>query len=125
MAYASHDLLGAIEADWGRPVTELRVDGGAAANDWLMQFQADIAELPVTRPAFVETTVFGSGALAGLATGFWSDPEELREVQGVDRRFEPDLDEPRREELLSGWSRAVEAAAAWVRAGPAPGGPGA
>jgi glycerol kinase len=96
-------------------VTELRVDGGAAANDWLMGFQADVTGLSVGRPAMVETTALGSAALAGLTTGFWSEPEELREVQKLDRRFEPGLADEERERLLSGWKRAVETAAAWAR----------
>ena len=119
MAYASQDLLDAMAADWGRPVTELRVDGGAAANDWLMQFQADIAALPVSRPVLLETTAFGSAALAGLSSGFWSDPDELTEVQGVERRFDPSMPQTERAALLRGWRRAVHAAAAWAGAGPA------
>lgn len=114
MAYSSHDLIEAMQNDSGLPVRELRVDGGAAANDWLMQFQADIASVPVTRPSLLETTAFGSGALAGLAAGVWSDPEELREVQSVERRFEPRLGEAERRAMLTGWERAVKTAAAWA-----------
>jgi glycerol kinase len=104
----------AMAADWGRPVRELRVDGGAAANDWLMQFQADVAAIPVGRPAMFETTALGAAALAGLSTGYWSEPDELRDVQKLDRGFEPRLSEGEREELLRGWRRAVRAAAAWA-----------
>jgi glycerol kinase len=114
MAYGAHDLMDAMAADWGRPVRELRVDGGAAANDWLMQFQADVADLPVSRPASVETTALGAAGLAGLTCGFWSAPEELREVQQLDRRFEPNLAPDERERLLRGWHRAIRAAAAWA-----------
>jgi glycerol kinase len=114
MAYSARDLMEAMAADWGHAVRELRVDGGAAANDWLMQFQADVAGVPVGRPAMVETTALGAAALAGLSTGYWSDPEELREVQKLDRGFEPALSDDGREELLRGWRRAVRAAAAWA-----------
>jgi glycerol kinase len=114
MAYSARDLMEAMAADWGRPVRELRVDGGAAANDWLMQFQADVAAIPVGRPAMFETTALGAAALAGLSTGYWSEPDELRDVQKLDRGFEPRLSEGEREELLRGWRRAVRAAAAWA-----------
>jgi glycerol kinase len=114
MAYSARDLMEAMAADWGHAVRELRVDGGAAANDWLMQFQADVAGVPVGRPAMVETTALGAAALAGLSTGYWSDPEGLREVQKLDRGFEPALSDDGREELLRGWRRAVRAAAAWA-----------
>jgi glycerol kinase len=119
MAYSAHDLIGAMAADWGQPVRELRADGGAAANNWLMQFQADVAGIPVGRPAVIETTALGAAALAGLSTGFWSDPAGLREVQKLDRAFEPALSEDERQRLLGGWRRAIRAAAAWAAAGDA------
>jgi glycerol kinase len=114
MAYSARDLMEAMAADWGQPVRELRVDGGAAANNWLMQFQADVAGIPVGRPAMIETTALGAAALAGLSTGYWSEPDELRDVQKLDRGFEPALSDETREQLLSGWRRAVRAAAAWA-----------
>jgi glycerol kinase len=114
MAYATRDLIEAMAADWGHPVRELRADGGAAANDWLMQFQADIAGIPVGRPAMVETTALGAAGLAGLICGVWSSPDELHELQKLDRRFEPGLGTAERERLLHGWQRAVKAAAAWA-----------
>jgi glycerol kinase len=114
MAYSAHDLIEAMAADWGHPVRELLADGGAAANDWLMQFQADIAGIPVGRPAMVETTALGAAGLAGLTTGYWADPDELREVQGSDRRFEPGLTQDERDRLIEGWRRAVRTAAAWA-----------
>ncbi len=116
MAYSARDLMEAMAADWGQPVRELRVDGGAAANDWLMQFQADVAGIPVGRPAMVETTALGAAALAGLSTGYWSEPDELGEVQKLERGFEPALADEGRQQLLSGWRRAVRAAAAWAEA---------
>jgi glycerol kinase len=115
MAYSAHDLIEAMAADWGRPVRELRVDGGAAANDWLMQFQADVAGLPVARPASVETTALGAAGLAGLVCGFWSAPDELQAVRKLDRRFEPVLLQAERARLLGGWRRAIRAAAAWAQ----------
>ena len=118
MAYSAYDLMQAMSADWGHPVQGLKADGGAAENDWLMQFQADVAGVPVGRPAMVETTALGAAALAGLSTGFWSDPEGLREVQKLDRQFEPQMSDEERSELLSGWQRAVSTAAAWAEAGP-------
>ncbi|HSG82635.1 MAG TPA: glycerol kinase GlpK [Gemmatimonadota bacterium] len=117
MAYSANDLMEAMAADWGHPVESLKADGGAAANDWLMQFQADVAGVAVGRPALVETTALGSALLAGLATGFWSDPEDLHKVQKLDRRFDPELPAEERDRLLAGWRRAVRAAAAWAEGG--------
>jgi glycerol kinase len=117
MAYSANDLMEAMAADWGHPVHSLKADGGAAANDWLMQFQADVAGVAVGRPAVVETTALGAAALAGLATGFWSDPEKLREVQKLDRQFDPAMPAEDRDRRLAGWQRAVRAAAAWAAEG--------
>ncbi len=114
MAYSVNDLLAAMAADAGRAVSELRVDGGAAKNDWLMQFQADIAQLPVVRPQVIETTAYGAATLAGLTAGVLSSPEEVRALQRVERRFEPGLPAADRDALLSGWRRAIYAAAAWA-----------
>ncbi len=116
MAYSAHDLMEAMAADWGHPVVELRADGGAAANDWLMQFQADVASVPVGRPALVETTALGAAGLAGLVVGFWKSTEELRALQTLDRRFEPALPDGERTRLIRGWRRAVSAAASWAQA---------
>lgn len=115
MAYSVHDLIQAMLADWGGDVRELRVDGGAARNDWLMQFQSDVAGLPIGRPELVETTAFGAAALAGLSTGFWADPDEVRALQKLERRFEPAMPKEERQSLLGGWRRAIESAAAWAR----------
>ncbi len=118
MAYSANDLMQAMAADWGHPIQELKADGGAAANDWLLQFQADIAGVPVGRPAIVETTALGAAALAGLTTGFWSDPDRLKDVQKLDLKFKPGLEPKERAKLLAGWQRAVSAAAAWAKAAP-------
>ena len=96
-----------MEADSGDALTELRVDGGAAANDFLMQFQADILGAPVARPAYLETTALGAAYLAGLAAGVWSGTDELERFRQVDRIFEPAMDAARREELYAGWKAAV------------------
>ncbi len=117
MAYSAHDLMEAMAADWGQPVRELRADGGAAANDWLMQFQSDIAAIGVGRPRLIETTALGAAGLAGLTVGLWSDPGTLREVQALDRQFEPALAAEDRGRLLQGWQRALAAAEAWARSG--------
>ncbi|MCG8457091.1 MAG: glycerol kinase, partial [Holophagales bacterium] len=108
IAYQSRDVLDLMNAESGRPITELRVDGGASANDFLMQFQADIAGLPVDRPAQVETTAMGAAFLAGLAVGLWRDPQEVAHARKRERRFEPAMPPGEREGLYAGWRRAVE-----------------
>ena len=107
IAYQTRELVDAMEADSDEELAELRVDGGAAANDFLMQFQADILGKPVVRPSKLETTALGAGFLAGLATGVWSGLEEIESFWGVDKRFEPSMTDSRREELFSGWKTAV------------------
>jgi len=114
IAYQTRELVEAMEADAGAPLTELRADGGAAANDFLMQFQADILGRPVVRPANVETTALGAAFLAGLATGIWSGTAEVERFWKADRRFEPQMSGEKREELYGGWRRAVEAVVASV-----------
>jgi glycerol kinase len=114
MAYSTYDVVHAMEADSGVPLQELRVDGGAAANDWMMQFQADLLSVPVRRPAMIETTAFGAAGLAGLARGFWRSPEEFLTARTGDRRFEPTLDPAARDGLIGGWHRALDATRAWT-----------
>lgn len=115
MAYATEEVLRAMERDSGVPAFELRVDGGAALNDWLMQFQADVLGLGVRRPALVETTALGSAGLAGIAREVWSSAEHFLASQGTPQRFEPRMSAEERERLLRGWKRAVRAAVAWAR----------
>ncbi len=115
MAYGTEEVLRAMEADSGVPAFELRVDGGAALNDWLMQFQADLLGVGVRRPALVETTALGAAGLAGLAHRIWSSAEHFLASQGTPRRFEPTMQEAERRPLLGGWRRAVRAAVAWAR----------
>jgi glycerol kinase len=114
MAYSSAELLNAMAAVGHLEVPALRVDGGAAANDWLMQFQADILGIPVERPDLVETTALGAAGLAGLALGVWSSSAEFVKRRKF-TRFEPRVGEAARETLLAGWHRAVAAALAWAR----------
>ncbi len=113
MAYGTSDVLRAMEADSGVVTSELRVDGGAAANDWLMQFQSGILGLPVRRPALVETTALGAAGLAGLQTGVWETPAEFLTAGGEPRVFQPGMEEGEREPLLAGWRRALDAARAF------------
>ena len=113
-AYQVRDVVEAMVSDAGIPLRELRVDGGAAANDFLMQFQADLLGVPVVRPRVTETTALGAAYLAGLAVGFWKSQEEIAALWQVDRRFEPAMEADRRESLYRGWQRAVERAKGWV-----------
>jgi len=117
MAFGSRDLLCAMTGRGGRlQPTAFRVDGGASANDWLMQFQSDILDLVVERPANIETTAVGAAVLAGLALGLWPSVEEFARDVPLDR-FEPRMDPAERERRLAEWQRAVEAALAWARGG--------
>ncbi|HKI05985.1 MAG TPA: glycerol kinase GlpK [Thermoanaerobaculia bacterium] len=117
IAYQVADVLSAMEADSGVPVAELRVDGGATANDLLMQLQADLAGVPVVRPRVQETTALGAAYLAGLATGVWQSTDEISARWQIERTFEPALDPARAAELRARWNRAVERAKAWEEAG--------
>lgn len=113
IAFQSAELLDAMQQDAGRPVVELRVDGGATVNELLMQFQADLIGVPVVRPRVTETTALGAAYLAGLAVGFWESGEELARNWKVGRRFEPSMSRDQALELRHQWSRAVERARAW------------
>ena len=114
IAFQSADVVRAMEADSGITLSELRVDGGAAVNDVLMQTQADLLGVPVLRPEIAETTALGAAYLAGLATGFWTDLEEVGAQWKLDRAFEPTMDRDRAEELRAEWTRAVERAKTWA-----------
>lgn len=113
LAYQTKDVLGAMVTDSGYPVHTLRVDGGAAANDFLMQFQSDILGIPVERPSVNETTALGAAYLAGLAVGFWSGADELNNHDHTERVFESVMTDDERQQLYSGWQRAVKAAMAF------------
>jgi glycerol kinase len=107
IAFQTRELVECMEADAGEPLTELRVDGGAAVNNFLMQFQADILGKPIVRPVDVETTALGAAYLAGLATGFWKNVEALESFWRAERRFEPVMPVDQREDLYKGWQVAV------------------
>lgn len=118
LAYQTVDVLRAMEKDSSLSIRTLKVDGGASANNFLMQFQSDILDAEVVRPKCVETTAMGAAFLAGLACGYWKDLQELREDWALGRTFCPQADEKAREKLLSGWRRAVNAAQAWAAEDP-------
>ncbi len=117
IAFQSAELLAAMQQDAGCPVLEMRADGGAARNDMLMQFQADLLDIPVVRPQVLETTALGAAYLAGLAVGYWESVEAIAGQWQVERRFEPAMDVGRRLELMARWDRAVEHAKAWETPG--------
>ena len=116
IAYQALDVLKSMEADSGIEIKELRVDGGATANDLLMQFQANILLAPVIRPKILETTALGAAYLAGLAVGYWKDHEEINEQWLEDKRFDPEMSRKDADKLVSGWNRALKAAKAWSAA---------
>ena len=114
LAYQTRDVLGAMEADSGNRLAALKVDGGAVANNLLMQFQADLLGVPVDRPQITETTALGAAYLAGLATGVWASKEELKKSWQLDTRFTPALDKKDADKLYKGWRKAVKHAANWL-----------
>ena len=113
IAYSTYEVLGAMETDSGIRLSSLRVDGGASANDFLMQQQADIANAPVERPACIETTAMGAAYLAGLAVGYWKDTDDLLANRQTDRVFVPGISEEERTKRLEGWKKAVVRAKGW------------
>lgn len=110
LAYQTRDVLAAMESDSNLDLKTLRVDGGAVMNDFLMQFQSDILNVPVERPAINETTALGAAYLAGLAVGFWDNIEEVQKHWQLNQQFQPKMDEKKREQLVEGWHKAVKAA---------------
>ncbi|KPU27337.1 glycerol kinase [Caloranaerobacter sp. TR13] len=113
IAYQTRDVLEAMQEDSRIDLQSLKVDGGAVANDFLMQFQSDILGVPVHRPEVTETTALGAAYLAGLAVGFWESKEEIAKKWKVDRTFEPNMDELIKEKLYAGWKKAVNRALKW------------
>ena len=116
IAYQTCDVLHAMEEDTGLPLRELRVDGGASANNFLMQFQADIVDRTIRRPMIRETTALGAAYLAGLATGVWRDLDDIRSQWTLDRLYEPQMPAGQRETLLAGWHKAVGRTRGWAGA---------
>ena len=115
IAYQTNDVLTAMRADSGIELTALKVDGGASANEFLMQTQADIINAPVHRPCCVETTAMGAAYLAGLAVGYWQDKEDVVKNWAIDARFEPRISEVERQQRIKGWNRAVACAFGWAK----------
>lgn len=113
LAYQTKDVLSAMEADSGIHLKKLRVDGGAVKNDFLMEFQSDILNVPVERPIINETTALGVAYLAGLAVGFWNSQQEIAEKWAIDRSFSPNMNAENRSHLYNGWKKAVNAAMAF------------
>jgi glycerol kinase len=114
MAYQTRDVLEVMQDDAGLALTTLKVDGGAAANAMLLQFQADLLGVPVRRPVVSETTALGAAYLAGLAVGYWKGLDDVRRNWALDREFAPQMDKARGEELYAGWKRAVARSLAWA-----------
>ncbi len=114
IAYQTNDVLQAMAEDSGLPLAELKVDGGACRNDFLMQFQADIINCEVKRPAITETTALGVAYLAGLAVGYWNSKEEIAQRWHVEQQFEPQMEDAVREENCRGWKKAVNKAMNWI-----------
>ena len=115
MAYQTYDLMNAMEDDIGHPIKTFKVDGGACANDFLLEFQADIIGMPLYRPECIETTSLGAAYLAGLATGYWKDRDDITANWRVDRIFEPSAGDEKREALIIGWHEAVGRTLNWAR----------
>ena len=113
IAYQVGDLLGAMQADAGMALSELRVDGGASRNDLLLQFQADVLRIPVVRPVITETTALGAAYLAGLAVGFWKDTRETAEQWRIDKRFEPAMPASQAAALRGRWQEALARSKGW------------
>ncbi len=115
LAYQVNDVLTAMKADSGIELAALKVDGGASANDFLMQIQADIINAPVSRPVCVETTACGAAYLAGLAVGYWTDKDDVIENQIIERTFEPSITPEDREIRIRGWNKAVKYSFGWAK----------
>jgi glycerol kinase len=113
-AYQTREVLAAMERDSGTALQELRVDGGMVVNELLMQFQADILNVPVVRPSVAETTALGAAYAAGLAVGFWKSLDDLVENWQVDKRWKPQMEEPQRARLYRTWQKAVSRSLDWL-----------
>ena len=115
MAYQTNDLIRAMVEDLGEPLVALKVDGGAAANNFLMEFQADLLDCQVMRPKCIETTSLGAAYLAGLAVGYWESKEDVLENWQIDQTFEPQMEDEKRSQLLAGWKKAIGSVTGWAR----------
>ena len=115
IAFQTADLVDAMREDAGHPLAELRVDGGAARNDLLLQFQADLLGVPVLRPAITETTAFGAATLAGLGAGFWRSEDELASLWSLEQRFEPRMNRADAATRRARWNEALARSRGWAR----------
>ena len=115
LAYQSYDVLKAMEEDSGIKLSALKVDGGACANNFLMQFQSDIIDAPVNRPVCIETTAMGAAYLAGLAVGYWASKEDVIKNWQISKVFDPSMDEDARKAAVAGWSKAVKCSYGWAK----------
>ena len=113
LAYQTYDICKAMEQDSGIPISQLKVDGGACANDFLMQFQSDILSCEVHRPSCIETTALGAAYLAGLAVGYWNSLDDIRDNWALDQAFSPEMEAVTQQQLLKGWHKAVKCARLW------------
>jgi glycerol kinase len=113
-AFQTREVLDAMEKDSGVRLTALKVDGGMVYNELLMQFQADILDVPVIRPKVAETTALGAAYAAGLAVGFWKDYDELRANWGMDKQWKPSISTEKRDSLVAGWKKAVTKTFDWI-----------
>jgi len=114
IAYQTRDVIECVEADVGRKIENLRVDGGASANDFLMQFQADVLNTDIVRPSLLETTSLGASYLAGIATGYWKNTTEIAGLLKIDRIFKPQMESELRQKLYENWAEAVKRASKWA-----------
>ena len=115
LAYQTYDVLKAMEKDSGIRLSSLKVDGGASANNFLMQFQSDILDTPVDRPKCIETTALGAAYLAGLAVGYWKDLDDIRRNWELGRQFTPQMEEEKRTANIQGWEEATHRSYGWAK----------
>ena len=115
LAYQVNDVIAAMQADSGITLSALKVDGGACANNFLMQFQSDIINAPVNRPVCVETTAMGAAYLAGLAVGYWQNKEEVIKNWQIDKVFKPEMEDDARTSAIAGWNKAVKCSYGWAK----------
>lgn len=115
MAYQTYDLMTSMSEDMGHNLRKFKVDGGACANDFLLEFQAGLMDMPLYRPVCIETTSLGAAYLAGLATGYWESTEDIISNWQIDCIFQPEMTKEYRQELLDGWHKAVKCTFGWAR----------